>query len=191
MKNPRAETRTDCLPRMGIVFIQEKGKYQLNDLKIEHNHALHLPKIIHMMPSQRKTTDEHVLAIELASDCRLKTKQAYELKTREVDGKENLRHTKLDQKNYLQNKRQRDLMYGEARAILKYYQKQSLENPSFFNTMQLYCEEQITNVFWGDPIMIIDYAHFGDVITSNTPSVQINKIDHLLSFLDLTITGAQ
>jgi hypothetical protein len=27
------------------------------------------------------------------------------------------------------------------------------------------CEEQITNIFWADAKMIVDYAHFGDVIT--------------------------
>ena len=30
------------------------------------------------------------------------------------------------------------------------------------------CEELITNIFWADARMIIDYSHFGDVITFDT-----------------------
>ncbi|KAL9677190.1 hypothetical protein QQ045_005418 [Rhodiola kirilowii] len=38
-----------------------------------------------------------------------------------------------------------------------------LENPSFFYEMQLDSEEEITNVFWADAKMIMDYGIFGDV----------------------------
>ena len=34
--------------------------------------------------------------------------------------------------------------------------------------MQLDCEEHITNIFWADPKMILDYANFGDVVTFDT-----------------------
>ena len=33
---------------------------------------------------------------------------------------------------------------------------------------QLDCEELITNIFWADARMIIDYSHFSDVITFDT-----------------------
>ena len=33
---------------------------------------------------------------------------------------------------------------------------------------QLDCEELITNIFWADARMIIDYSHFDDVITFDT-----------------------
>lgn len=40
----RAETRTDCQVRMGVVLDQEKGKYNVADLVLEHNHILQLPE---------------------------------------------------------------------------------------------------------------------------------------------------
>jgi zinc finger SWIM domain-containing protein 3 len=68
----------------------------------------------------------------------------------------------------LRTKRQRELKYGEAGSVLKYFQDKAIENPSFQHVVQLDCDEQITNIFWADAKMIIDYAHFGDVITFDT-----------------------
>jgi zinc finger SWIM domain-containing protein 3 len=36
----RAETRTDCQVRMGLVLDREKGNYKVTDLILEHNHIL-------------------------------------------------------------------------------------------------------------------------------------------------------
>ena len=46
--------------------------------------------------------------------------------------------------------------------------KKISENPSFQYALQVDCEERITNIFWADAKMIIDYAHFGDVVTFDT-----------------------
>ncbi|CAL5396469.1 unnamed protein product [Camellia sinensis] len=86
----------------------------------------------------------------------------------EVGGRESLGFTKLDQKNYLRTKRQNSLAYGEAGSILQYFRDKSLENPSFFYSVQLDNEEQITNIFWADAQMIMDYGQFGDVVTFDT-----------------------
>jgi hypothetical protein len=60
------------------------------------------------------------------------------------------------------------MMYGEAGSMLKYFQEKIVENGSFHYVLQLDCEEQITNIFWVDAKMIIDYAHFGDVTFDTT-----------------------
>ena len=55
--------------------------------------------------------------------------------------------------------------YGEAASLGRYFSCQLKENPSYYFATQLDCEELITNIFWADARMIIDYIHFGDVIT--------------------------
>ena len=42
------------------------------------------------------------------------------------------------------------------------------KNLSFQYGVQLDNIEQITNIFWADARMVIDYANFGDVMTFNT-----------------------
>ena len=52
--------------------------------------------------------------------------------------------------------------------MLNYFQKQTLENSSFFYAVQLDNEEQITNIFWADAKMILDYSQFGDLVSFDT-----------------------
>ena len=51
IKCPRAETRTDCQVRMGLVLDLEKGNYKVADLILEHSHVLQLPQTSHLMVS--------------------------------------------------------------------------------------------------------------------------------------------
>ncbi|XP_020254585.1 protein FAR1-RELATED SEQUENCE 5-like [Asparagus officinalis] len=84
-------------------------------------------------------------------------------------GRESLGFTKVDQKNYLRTVRQKKIKFGEAGYLIEYFSKKMLENLSFFYEMQLDTEEQITNVFWVDAKMIMDYGIFGDVVMCGNP----------------------
>jgi hypothetical protein len=102
----------------------------------------------------------------LADDCGINPRVAHEFATMHVGGRSNLGYTCSD-KNYLRTKQQKETKYGEG-SILHYFQTKVAENPSFYYADQLDSEEQITNTFWADAKMLIDYAHFGDVITFDT-----------------------
>ncbi|XP_043700302.1 protein FAR1-RELATED SEQUENCE 5-like [Telopea speciosissima] len=145
IKNPQAETRSDCPARMGIMIL-ENGIYQCHDFVENHNHELHLLSTTHMLRSQRKVSDIQAFEIDLA----------------DVSG------IRANHCNYLRSKRQRDLCYGEAESLLCYFGKQTRLNPSFTYGLQLDIDEKITNIFWADARMLIDYALFGDVVTFDT-----------------------
>ncbi|KAG2686603.1 hypothetical protein I3760_09G013400 [Carya illinoinensis] len=123
----QAETRIDCKAHMIIRHDKEKQKYCIHSIKLNHNHALHIPQ-------------SQALEIDLADDSGIQLKDSYEFMGRQVGGKDALGYTKQDQKNYLHNKRQRELKYGEAGNTAK----------------------QITNIFWADAQMIVDYNLLGD-----------------------------
>ncbi|GMP41800.1 hypothetical protein CsSME_00011773 [Camellia sinensis var. sinensis] len=91
-------------------------------------------------------------------------KVGFSIRKSECGGRASLGFTKLDQKNYLRSKRQKDLEYGEAGSVLQYFRKKTVENPSFYYAVQLDCEGQITNIFWADAQMIMDYAQFETII---------------------------
>jgi hypothetical protein len=120
------------------------------------------------MPSQRKISSVQACQIDMADDCGISPKDAHELASKQAGGADKLSYTRIDHKNYLRTKRQRNMMYGEAESILSYFQKKGAENPSFYSSMQLDCDEKITNMFWADAKMLIDYAHFDYVITFDT-----------------------
>ncbi|CAK8533806.1 unnamed protein product [Lathyrus sativus] len=60
------------------------------------------------------------------------------------------------------------MVYGEASYLSQNFQRQLLENPSFIHAYQMDIEEQITNVFWCDANMILDYGYFDDVVSFDT-----------------------
>jgi zinc finger SWIM domain-containing protein 3 len=161
--NPRAETKTCCPVRMGLTLNRVEGNYEVFDLILRHNHVLYLPQTFHLMTSQRKISKVQAFEIEAADDSGIRTKVAHELACRQVGGSMNLSYTCPDHKNYLQTRRQRELAYGQAGSMLKYFQAKISENPSFHYTFQLDIDENITNIFWADAKMLIDYAHFGNV----------------------------
>ena len=138
------------------------------ELVFEHNHSLHLPETLHLMVSQRKILELQAFEIGMADDAGIGPKAAHELASRKVGGRLNLTYTLRDQKNYLRTKRQREMAYGQAGSMLKYFQDKIAENPSFQYALQMDCEEQIANIFWADAKMIMDYAHFGDVVSFDT-----------------------
>ena len=142
--------------------------YEVLDLIVVHNHVLHLPQTFHLMLSQRKISEVQAFEIEAADDSGIRPKAAHELASRQIEGPMNLSYTCHDQKNYLQGRHQRELAYGQAGSMLKYFQDKISENPSFHYALQLDVEEHITNIFQADAKMIIDYAHFGDVVTFDT-----------------------
>jgi len=152
----------------GLHWTEGEGNYEVTDVVLEHNHLLHLPKTRHLMASQRKISDLQAFEIETADDSGIRPKAAHELASRQVGGQLNLSYTCRDRKNYLQSKRQRELAFGQAGSMLKYFHDKISENPSFQYALQLDCEEHITNIFWADAKMILDYAHFGDVVTFDT-----------------------
>ncbi|XP_043699965.1 protein FAR1-RELATED SEQUENCE 5-like [Telopea speciosissima] len=150
------------------IYLLAHGKYECRDFVEEHNHILHLPSTTHMMLSQRKISDIHTYEIDLADDSGIKPKAIFEYIGQQAGGRENLGYTTEDHRNYLRTKRQRSLFYGDAGSLLKYFEMQSRINPSFTHVVQLDSDEKITNIFLADPKMIIDYAHFGDVVSFNT-----------------------
>ncbi|XP_043700081.1 protein FAR1-RELATED SEQUENCE 5-like [Telopea speciosissima] len=165
--NPRAETRTYCPARMGIKIIKD-GKYECHDFIEDHNHDLHIASTTHMMRSQRIILYIQACEIDLADDSRIRPKDMFEYMGKQAGGRQSLGYTRVDHYNYLRTKRQRNLCYGEAGSLLQYFGKQTKLNPSFTYSLQLDTEKQITNIFWADAKMVIDYAIFGDVVTFDT-----------------------
>ncbi|XP_028803394.1 protein FAR1-RELATED SEQUENCE 5-like [Neltuma alba] len=61
-----------------------------------------------------------------------------------------------------------EMKEGEAYTLLHYFESKQYENPSFFYEIQLDVENQITNIFWADAKMVVDYFYFGDMVSFDT-----------------------
>jgi hypothetical protein len=148
---------------MGLALNRESGRYEVSDLFLQHNHLQQTAETSHLMSSQRKISEAQACEIEMADKSRIRPKIAHELAGQYVGGTSNLGYTCCDHKNYLRTKHQNKLKHSEAGSLLHYFQNKVVENPSFQYDFQFDSEDQITNIFWVDAKMIIDYAHLGDV----------------------------
>nr|XP_023918680.1 protein FAR1-RELATED SEQUENCE 5-like [Quercus suber] len=87
VKNPRAETRCGCEAHLVIVLNRDSKKYVVSEFIAEHNHYLHLPSTVHMMPSQGKVAATHVIEIDLAHELELRLKKSYELLSKQANAR--------------------------------------------------------------------------------------------------------
>ncbi|XP_026392399.1 protein FAR1-RELATED SEQUENCE 9-like [Papaver somniferum] len=57
---------------------------------------------------------------------------------------------------------------GDTGGVLEYLQKKKLTDPNFFYAIQVDKEDLITNIFWVDARMMVDYDYLGDVVCFDT-----------------------
>lgn len=79
--------------------------------------------------------------------------------------RENIGITLTDYNNYLQSKCTRQVRSKETRGALEYLQRMEAKDPNFYYAIHVDLIDLITNIFWADGKMQIDYEHFGDVVS--------------------------
>ncbi|KAK2438899.1 protein FAR1-RELATED SEQUENCE [Trifolium repens] len=160
--NPRPETRTNCRARIALRHMY--GQFIVTDFVEEHNHNVLLQETIQMLSSEQKVLEVQCHQIDLANGDSLQHKTSLDLTSKEVGGSSDFGYTPTDQKNNI-HKRRKSLVNGKVSCLLQYFQRQLVENPTSYHAYQMSAEDQITNVFWADARMLIDYGYFGDVVS--------------------------
>ncbi|XP_024031341.1 protein FAR1-RELATED SEQUENCE 5-like [Morus notabilis] len=165
VKRPRKETRIGCLAQL-VISRQPDGKYRVTHFEEKHNHELVAPCRVHMLRSQKRLVAAQVEG-NLVDSPNGQPMLASELVYKNFRDCNDLSFDPIDYKNKLSSKRTTEMREGEAGKIQQYFQGKH-KNPSFFYVMQPDAEDQITNVFWADAKMVMDYSDFGDVVCFDT-----------------------
>ncbi|XP_058108888.1 protein FAR1-RELATED SEQUENCE 5-like [Magnolia sinica] len=167
VKYQRPNIRTGCRAKMTI-RLQMNGRFSVTKFVAEHNHEVVTPSKVHMLRSQRGLTDAQSAVADMANNSGITPSTTMAFMSKQAGGKENLGYQPVDYKNYLRKKRMKAMERGDAGAVLEYFTKMQVENPSFFYAIQVDEDDQITNIFWADAKSIMDYSYFGDVICFDT-----------------------
>ncbi|KAK4594706.1 hypothetical protein RGQ29_018416 [Quercus rubra] len=131
-------SRIGCLAQM-TCQLQKDGMLEVVSFHKQHNHEFAPSPMKHMLRSNRKIT--------LAQ-------QAF------ADDAEKSGFLNVDYKNHVNSKRRE--------AVMDYFRKMQLEDPSYFYSIQLDDDNQILNIFWADSRSIVDYGHLGDIVCFDT-----------------------
>ncbi|XP_020426620.1 protein FAR1-RELATED SEQUENCE 5 [Prunus persica] len=165
VKYHRAETRCGCLARIKI-SCHLNDKYRVIEFVSEHNHVTTSPSKTHLFRSHRKITLAQIAEVDMVDSSGIAPKAALEFLSRQAGGRESLGFIPDDYKNYLHSKRTREMKLGDTGGVLEYLQQMQLIDPNFFYAIQVDEDDLITNIFWADARMMVDYDYFGDIAMS-------------------------
>ncbi|XP_058082341.1 protein FAR1-RELATED SEQUENCE 5-like [Magnolia sinica] len=98
----------------------------------------------------------------------IKPKAKYDFMTKQAGGRQNVGYNLVDYKNYLRTKRVKAMKKFDDEGLLIFFKRKQAEDPMFFYCIQFDVQDCITNIFWTDGRMILDYEHFEDVICFDT-----------------------
>ncbi|WJX95405.1 hypothetical protein P8452_76729 [Trifolium repens] len=166
-KVSRKDIRTGCLAHV-VIGRELSGNYVVTSFVKDHNHELASPRSKHKLPSQRRVSAAQAAEVEMANRSGIRQKLIFEFISQHVGGRENVGCTSKDISNHLTAKRMKEMKEGEAYTLLHYFKSKQTENQSFFYDIQLDVDNQITNIFWADAKMVLDYVYFGDVVCFDT-----------------------
>ncbi|KAL0320529.1 UNVERIFIED_CONTAM: protein FAR1-RELATED SEQUENCE 5 [Sesamum radiatum] len=165
VKSHRPETRTGCCAMMRINGRYTR-KYKVVNFIADHNgHDLVSPSKTHFLRSHRRITDVQAQQADDISSSGIAPKAGYYLMSKQMGGHENVGFIFEDYKNYLRSKRTIEMKIGDTGGVLEYLQQKQLANPNFFYAIQVDEDDLIANIIWVDAQMMVDYSHFGDVVS--------------------------
>ena len=72
---------------------------------------------------------------------------------------------------------------GDTGGLLEYLQRMESEDLNFSYAIQVDRDNLITNIFWADGRMKLDYEYFGEEVCFDTTLKKIKKVGHLHCFL--------
>ncbi|XP_050207965.1 protein FAR1-RELATED SEQUENCE 5-like [Mercurialis annua] len=168
VKFEHQSSRVNCLAQM-TCQLKSDGMFEVVSFKADHSHELTPTPMKHMLRSQRQITPAHKAVADDAAKAGLSVRSTINLLTTQSGGREFNGFLDSDFRNYISAKRRIEMIKEDGHAIMEYFHKMQLQDPSYFYLVQLDDDDNsILNVFWADGRSIIDYQHFGDVVCFDT-----------------------
>lgn len=162
VKRPRKDTRIGCLAQL-VISRQPDGRYHITHFEEKHNHELVAACRVHMLRSQKKLATTQVEKNIVDGSNVLPTSTS-ESNCKAIEGFVDMDCDPMGHEYKLPFKCTSKMKEGEIEKIKHHFQIKQSKNPSFFYAFQLDADDQITNIFWADTKMMVDYGDFGDVI---------------------------
>ncbi|KAG1334363.1 putative protein FAR1-RELATED SEQUENCE 5 [Cocos nucifera] len=167
VKRPRPETRIGC-PACMTIKLTPNGNYRVTEFVPEHNHQPAPPSAMHMLRSQRITTEVRAAEPDLSDDSGMTPKDTNEPARRHVGGLRNVQFLPADYKIGLRSKCMKAMQMGDAETMLKYLQSMQLNDRLFFYAIQVDEDDKLTNIFRADSKSVMDFNYLGDVVCFDT-----------------------
>ncbi|XP_026433286.1 protein FAR1-RELATED SEQUENCE 5-like isoform X1 [Papaver somniferum] len=110
----------------------------------------------------------HTTQADMADASGIAPRETVEFMSRQAGSRRNLEFIPVDYRNYLRSKRMIQMKVGDTGGVIEYLQNMQLTDPNFVYAIQVDEDDLITNIFWADARMMVDYEYFGDVVSFDT-----------------------
>ncbi|XP_026399263.1 protein FAR1-RELATED SEQUENCE 5-like [Papaver somniferum] len=134
-KRQQADVRTYC--KLVMMIKKRNDRWVVSRVVEERNHKLVFPNKKHNLRSLRIISSVQKQQIVNYRIAGVKTDQLISYLAVENGGVKNIGFLPKNARNYLSTRRQLELKHGDAQAVLDYFERQQMQNPSFFYSIQV------------------------------------------------------
>ncbi|CAN1153494.1 Protein FAR1-RELATED SEQUENCE 5 [Linum perenne] len=142
--------------------------YSITEFIDDHKHDSVDEEERQCMRSNRETPVIYKVVADINDSCGVPVRNSYDSMRKTAGGMKQLGFLHTDLKNYIWEKRTRDMQGGDVTVIANHFCKKQNENDGFFFDKELDSDENIASIFWSDPTMRKDFKYFGDSISFDT-----------------------
>ncbi|CAH9054178.1 unnamed protein product [Cuscuta epithymum] len=166
--------RCDCKARPVFRLAGMDG-YQIKLFEERHNHSMSSPSSLPFLKVNRKLDIGHQKFVLNCVKANIGTMKCYRLYKETVGGYANIGATSVDFKNFKRDLKAYLVGVDAQMLIDKLFRKKEICSAFSFD-YDVDESDQLTRVFWADPVSIKNYALFGDVVSFDA-TYETNRYD--------------
>ncbi|KAE8673397.1 hypothetical protein F3Y22_tig00111783pilonHSYRG00083 [Hibiscus syriacus] len=157
--------RTGCKARVVVTTTNTNDQWVMSKSYQKHNHALCTPAMTPFMRSNRAVSKAYIDEATTLKEVGVGTSQVMNYLTQQAGGYHNVGFTHKNFYNALQRGKAKEIVDGDANALITYFDYKKHDDPGFFVTYSVNESGALYNLIWSDSTSRSDYICFGDVIS--------------------------
>jgi hypothetical protein len=165
MRKTNVQIKTDC--PVVMVVKEEKGKWKVIRLELDHNHPLDLGNRQQLFSGHKYMSEMEKELIRTLNDNNIPTRKMISILSYLRGGVTALPYKKKDVANF-RTKLNRTITGSDMKQALDYFREKKAKDPSFFYKFDVDENLRVKNIFWRDADSMKYYAEYGDCVSFDT-----------------------
>ncbi|XP_057808527.1 protein FAR1-RELATED SEQUENCE 5-like [Salvia miltiorrhiza] len=170
--------RTNCGARLRVGRTNVEAPWIVTLFEKQHNHQLLEPDASYLLRSARNIRESQKSLLIGMKSSGIGVSRAYRFLEKEAGSRANIGFTRTDVYNEL-NREARNLSKvanSDVNRLLEFFTEKGRSDPSFYWKVKVGKDGRLKNLFFRDSRCLIDYRHFGDVMSVDA-TYKTNKYD--------------
>ncbi|XP_057779873.1 protein FAR1-RELATED SEQUENCE 5-like [Salvia miltiorrhiza] len=170
--------RSNCKARLRVSRADVDSPWVVTVFFKEHNHELAHPSESYLLRSARKIEHSQKTLLMAMKSSGIGVSRAYRFLEKEAGNRENIGFTRKDVYNELnrESAAMAKSTNGDVNKLMEYLTEKGLGDPAFYWKVKVSDDGRLQNLFFRDSRCLVDYQHFGDVISVDA-TYKTNKYD--------------